>query len=215
MRKKSPFGGPASPPLPLPPPDLNCRKLPLVSSGSSAWFRIYRNDLPRPKAKYFGRSGTNRFDALKNDFGVLYVASSIHCSFVEVWLRCPNPRNAALIIDRAELAIRSIAQFKLNATLKLVDLTGFGLGRLGLDAAIIATRKYKITGVWSSAFHAHPSRPDGILYSSRLNPGLRCIALFERAAAKIDLVRDERLDGKAGRRMIAPSFKHFDVGLVP
>ena len=108
---------------PFPPPDLTKRELPVVViSKHSDWFRIFRNNFKKPEAKHFGWSKENRFDVPQKDFGVLYLANSIHCSVAEVWLRDPNPENTGKVIAESELNIRSIATFKTVGALKLVDL---------------------------------------------------------------------------------------------
>lgn len=200
---------------PLPPTNLANRMLPIVAvSGIQNWYRIYRNDFRNSAAKYFGRSGKNRFDALKRNFGVIYLADSIYCSFAEIWLRYPHPTVSTIIIDSHELAMRSLASFSIKRPLRLVDLRGAGLARLGLDASIVATRSYRITNAWSSALHDHPDKPDGILYASRLNMASKCVAIFERAAHKIDILSDDRLDSSKAARLIAPALNKSGVGLV-
>jgi len=66
-----------------------------------------------------------------------------------------------------------------------VDLTGPGLSRLGLDARVLSG-PYDICGEWADAFHGHPEAPAGILYSSRFDPGERCVALFDRVAMDVE-----------------------------
>ena len=70
--------------------------------------------------------------------------------------------------------------------LRLVDLTGPGLPRLGADARL-ADGDHQVSQAWSAAFHGHPDRPDGILYRARHDPSRFAVAIFERAQRKIVL----------------------------
>lgn len=87
---------------------------------------------------YFGSSGDNRFDASNNEFGTLYLARQISGSFVEVFCR-----NQIRVLDEEQLQKYRVAEFLVSKSLKLVDLAGKGLVRMGLDARL-ASGNYKL-----------------------------------------------------------------------
>ncbi|MGD0093275.1 MAG: RES family NAD+ phosphorylase, partial [Planctomycetota bacterium] len=154
-----------------------------------------------------------RFDAPNRQFGILYAARNVDGAFIEVFMRNPVAGQSRRVIDDQELGIRSVAVFS-SAKLRLVDLTGAGLSKLGLDVSIVSTRRYDISRAWAEAFHAHPQRPDGILYRSRHDPEQTCLALFQRASGKLKLLASDKLAGKNGQRLLAPALVKYNVGVV-
>lgn len=159
-------------PDPAPPADLAARALPIAEAGpGTALCRIHRSAhgpvhfSPGPGKPPAGR------------FGVLYAGLSFACAFAEALLRNP----ARKLVSVAEIEARSLALVDLRAEVRLVDLTGAGLSRLGLDARFLSGG-YDTCGAWADALHGHPERPAGILYPSRFDPSERCVALFDRAA---------------------------------
>jgi len=192
------------------PPNAGFRKQPLpITEVKGRWFRIYRNDVSNASALHFGRYATGRFDAPRGSFGVCYAAATVFGAFIEVFGR--NPQQRKRLVDRHELAIRSVAILS-SHKLRLVDLAGAGLSKLGLTVSILATTRYEITRPWAAAFHGHPGKPDGILYRSRHDPEQFCIAVFERASGKLDLELDERLDGKKGKGLISRAVAKYNFG---
>ena len=174
-------------PAPAPPADLALRNLPLVDSERGSTFcRIHRSVhgavfcSPGP-----GKPPAGRFDSPTGRFGVLYAALSFDCSFAEVLLRNP----ARLLVSLPEIEARSFAVLRLDATIRLVDLTGPGLSRLGLDARFLSGG-YDVCGAWADALHDRPERPAGILYPSRFDPSEHCFALFDRVAPHLDPATD-------------------------
>ena len=65
--------------------------------------------------------------------------------------------------------------------LVLADLTGPGLARIGADDRICKGDDYDLSQRWALRLHWHPRQVDGILYGSRHDPSVRCVALFDRA----------------------------------
>jgi hypothetical protein len=52
---------------------------------------------------------------------------------------------------------------------------------MGVDNRL-ATGSYTVAQKWSRAFHDHPDKPDGILYTSRHHPRQLIAAIYSRAA---------------------------------
>ncbi len=81
---------------------------------------------------HFGRSGDNRFDAPDGEFGVLYAGKDERCAFIEVFGHATGMR----FVEQSELAARGLARIAPRRPLRLVNLTGEGLARLGADARL-------------------------------------------------------------------------------
>ena len=144
-----------------------------------SWVRLHRAGY---SPLYSGSSGENRFDTPGS--GTLYLARKIEGSFVEVF--CRTPHRGTSRITEAHLEQYRVAEFRSSRGLKLVDLAGKGLVKMGLDARL-ATGSYKLAQEWAGAFQEHPDQPDGILYRSRHDPKQRLAAIFERAQPVFEL----------------------------
>lgn len=156
---------------PEPPHDLASRELPILVRNQR-WYRMYR---PSREPVYYGKTGRNRFDAPNEEFGVLYIGEDPFCTFVESF-ELPTvfkPMTPAI------LATRRLCILEFSRPLRLVDLTGSGLARLGADARLIAA-DHDIAQRWSRALWQHPSVPDGLLYRARHDPSRNSVALFDR-----------------------------------
>lgn len=152
-----------------PPDGLHRQPLPLVEVGP-LFFRCHRRSRG---AVHFGRRRAGRFGDPNGLFGVLYVGLDPRATFIEVL-------GDNVTIDPAELAARVISGLVADRPARLVDLTGGHLPRIGLDARV-ATGSHEVSRRWSSGFHDHPERPDGLLYRCRHDPSQFAVALFERA----------------------------------
>ncbi|MDO9713706.1 RES family NAD+ phosphorylase [Paracraurococcus lichenis] len=174
-------------PAPFPPADLASRPLPLVRWESGATVvRVHRaahgpiHFSPGPDKPPLGR-----FDSASGRFGVLYAAQAFEGAFVETLIR--NPARA--LISLAEIEARALSIVAIHEEMLLVDLTGPGLSRLGLDARFLSG-PYDPCGAWADALHDHPSQPAGIAYPSRFDPSQLCVALFSRLAPHLEPVTE-------------------------
>jgi len=168
----------------LPPAWLATRSLPLVKVPQGAhFFRVHQ---PAHSAVFFGpavdpvtgkrQAPTHRFDSLAGAFGVLYAAEQFEGAFVETVLRNPRLR----FVSEKYVTSRAFSELACSRELKLVDLHGRGLSRVGATNAI-STGPYAPCWAWSDYLRSHRDRPDGIAYASRHNPRQICYAIFERA----------------------------------
>ncbi len=94
----------------------------------------------------------------------------------------------ARVITQSALHNRGIAELHTRRPLRLVDLTGAGLARIGADERL-GTGDYTVAQRWSAAFFRHPQKPDGLCYRSRHDPDRLCAALYQRVARTIHVVR--------------------------
>jgi hypothetical protein len=166
---------PAPGPHPEPPADFDTRPLPIVPFAGTT----YRIERRGPRTVRFRRSAF-RFNAPADEFGVLYLSTSLEGAFVESfgWATGSN------VVSVEALVSRELFEVELSAV-TLVDLTGPGLSRIGADDRLCKGDDYGLAQRWALAIHNHPSAPDGILYGARHDPACRSIALFDRAATHV------------------------------
>jgi hypothetical protein len=167
-----------------PPADLAQRRLPLVTWPRRR--RFARVHWLAHDPRFFGpatdpSSGrrlppANRFDDPRGEYGVLYAAADAEAAVVETVLGDLD----LPFVARRDVEARGLAVFEVRRPLRLVKLHGDGLRPLKLDGSV-STAAHERPRLWSRAFHEHPAAPDGILYRSRVDNDLLCLALFERA----------------------------------
>lgn len=171
---------------PAPPADLCDRSLPLrlIRAGSEL-FRVHasmRGPIFFGPGK--GEKPSYRFDAASGRFGVLYAAENQDAPLIETLLRNP----ARYSVSRDDIARRSMSSLTTGRDLRLVECSGASLSRLGTTSAFF-TGPYSVSNAWSDALWDHPDRVDGILYPSRFNNQVECIALFERPDMPLNISR--------------------------
>lgn len=183
-------GIPPGPPS-LPPADLATRPLPLHTVVAGAvLYRIHRT---KRGALHFGSSADpaarQRWDAPDASYGVCYLAEDDHISFAETLLRDLNLDT----MQHDDVDARSLALVLARTPLRLVEMNGKHLRRVGADASVVQA-SYEVTWEWSAALHAHPDEPDGIRYRARHDDSGLSVALFDRALHRVDVVRTTPLN---------------------
>jgi|SRR5215472_6848408 len=164
-------------PLPAPPAALPGLDLPTFKTNQT-FVRIHQ--LKHDPA-FWGRTGNNRFDSARGNYGVLYAAETFDGAFIETFGDV-SPKTVSV----SSLTARGCANVVPQRELLLVDLAGPGLSQLGLDVRV-CTDDHAVSQAWSEALWAHPSQPDGIWYAARHDAGQRSLALFDRAAAAVSV----------------------------
>lgn len=199
---------------PEPPVDLHARALPLTVARGP-WARAYR--LERDP-RYFGRGGDQRFDDPARTFGVCYCGDGPACAFIETLPAVVTlGTRSFLAVRAAALQARGWATVALRdpaAPLRLVDLTGPGLARLGAEAALSSCPEYAVPQRWSRALWSHPEAPDGLLYRARHDPSLVSLALFDRAEDQIDMVSEGAWASSVNRDLIGALVARYGVSLL-
>ena len=191
-------------PLPLPAPDLQKQDLPLLAYGEPL-FRIHRSD--RDPA-FWGKIGDNRFDAPAGEFGVLYAASDEYGAFIET---CGGLLNRT--VTSSFLGARGWARVTTARDLKLVDLSGSGLARIGADERL-CSGEHDVAQQWALALWQHPDAADGLLYRARHDPSRTSIAIFDRAASAVEVVRDGGLLADANKALMAAILETYKFSLL-
>lgn len=163
--------------------------LEILSVEPERLFWISRHDSGEP---YFGRSGLNRFDDPRHDgnperrYGTCYFGLSLACAFAETVLHDRVARHGRFDVPLTELA-RHVLRFS-GRPLRLADMTGVHLKRLGGDGSLSTMMPYQIPQAWSLAIHQHPAKVDGFLYMSRHLNDERAVVVFQRAKRRFGRV---------------------------
>ena len=131
-------------------------------------------------------------------------------AFAEVFLR----RLDQALIEEDAIRERSLAVIRLEAV-PFVDLTGDGLRRISCDNRIATEVPYRTTSLWSRALFEHPRKPAGIIYRSRHNPKLKCIAIFSSFSGKLKLLESTNLLGRTLRSWTVRPLDRYDLSILP
>ncbi|WP_375460827.1 RES family NAD+ phosphorylase [uncultured Enterovirga sp.] len=181
----------------LPPAGFGSRPLDLheVAPGE-IWRRLYGTRHPDPLG--FGR-GASRFSDARTGildadrFGVVYLGSTLKVCFLEAILRDRgNGRLGDWLVEAAELDGWSCAEIVVDTPLRLVDLRGDGPARMGIPSDALRASSQGLGQAWSAAVWAHDERPDGLIYSSRLNEDTN-VVVYDRALPKLRATATPRL----------------------
>lgn len=169
-------------------------KLPVASVRTGTLLHRVHGD--GRAARWYGRKdATWRWDDPDRDFGVLYLGRSLDGPFAEALLRSPTDRD--VLWSRVQQ--KRQARFKTLAPLRLAKLHGEGLAWWEVTAAEIAEADYAVPQGLSLKINAIVP-VDGIQYRSRFDNDALCVALFDRADDKIDLVTESEPIDKAWAR---------------
>ena len=145
---------------------------------------------------YFGKEAINRYDDPSRSYGVLYLAFDLATGLMEtVFHKHAWRRRKKRSVSFSELQQRTVRAVGTLEPLVLADLSAPDVmaSVLGLTLTQMASRRYLYTQRVSASVHGIKDtsdipRFDGILYPSRNNHPAVCVALFERAQSKVDLV---------------------------
>lgn len=175
----------ASHSLLLPPADFSAFRHEVTRIDPARLLRISRYNVNEP---FFGASGANRFDAPGDppEFKAAYFAQTLVVALAETVLHDEIPSNGKFHIASTSLSGRYVIQFQ-GDTLRLANLTGAALKRMGAHAEISGTPDYAVTQQWSLSVFQHPDHFDGFVYMSRHVNNQKAVVLFDRAHGKIHM----------------------------
>ena len=164
-------------------------------------------------ARFYGkRDGTWRWDDPAGKYGVLYVGLTQEGPFAETLLRRPDQK----AVVWSEVEKRRFARFRTTEPLRLADVHGKGLSWEGVTVTEVAADHdgktypgaYAKNQAISAGIHTATDL-DGIAYRSRLHPDQLCVALFDRADYKVELVDEgEPIDRAWVDDLLEPRGKH-------
>ena len=181
----------------LPPAGFGSRPLDFheVTPGQ-IWQRLYQTRHPDPLgfghgASRFSDARTGILDA--DRFGVVYLGSTLKVCFLETILRDRgNGRLGDWLVEVAELELWSCAEIVVEVPLRLVELRGDAAARMGIPSDALRASSHGLGQAWSAALWSHDERPDGLIYSSRLNEDTN-VVIYDRALPKLRATATPRL----------------------
>jgi hypothetical protein len=157
-------------------------------------YRAHYTDAPGPI--FFGpapgEEPTHRFHAPDGSFRVCFLGCSPEAAFAEGVLHGPVPSR---LISEATLSARAMTDIHVLEPITLLELYGENLIGLGTTATLIHGESYAEPQHAALLIHQHTAAVDGIRYTARHNDRTFAVALFERAAAKINAGPGRRLSG--------------------
>jgi hypothetical protein len=170
----------------LQPPAADFSDLPLHIKEVSVTSlkRVGRRNTGEP---YFGKHAAYRFDDPNKRFGTCYCGQQLDTAIAETVLHDEVPEKGLFKIRQEDIDARYLVTFSAGADhgmLKLADLTGQHLKRMGGDNSLSAEYPYDVTQKWGAAVNAHPANVDGFIFVSRQLNSKRAIVVFDRAKAK-------------------------------
>ena len=167
-------------PLPEPPPAAGLDPATETWSAGRPLFRVHDASAANGFNPGHGRG---RFHPLRNRRGesipTLYAADEIDGALSETVFR--GVRGPGGRIHRADLEPLRLSRLALQADLRLVDLTGLALRRLGLTRGQLLEAPERLwwkTARWAEALHEADPNACGLLWVSRQCDTARAIVLF-------------------------------------
>lgn len=129
--------------------------------------------------------GLGRFHPFTDPGGdvvpILYAAENLEGALSETVFHSVPFRGTRKSIRRITLKPLVVSTLICDRDLRLVQLFGFGLRRLGVTRLrLIEARKRQFprTAAWAQALHACDESIDGLIWVSRQNDGTRSVVLF-------------------------------------
>jgi hypothetical protein len=168
----------------MPPPDFSELPLKVRKVSVTTLKRIGRHKTGEP---YFGKHAANRFDDPGKHFGTCYCGRQLDTAIAETLLHDEVPEKGQFRIRQEDIDARYLVTFAAgddNGMLRLADLTGRHLKRLGGDNSLSAEHPYDVSQQWGAAVHAHPGHVDGFMYVSKQLNDKKAVVVFDRARKK-------------------------------
>ena len=182
-------------PHPLPPDDFNQLSLPVSIVKTRDYYRL--NSSSFSTAIYFDKSGAGRFDEPQQSYGICYTGETLEAAFIE----CFGRELGVRFVSQELLRSRNLFLISNNKDLKLVDLFGSGLAKLGADSRLTGGDDYGMSRAWAEAIYHHSEQVDGIRYYSRHDNTQLCCGLFDRSQKILSEVNQGNLLDKHPQRL--------------
>lgn len=176
--------------LQKPPKDLNTRTLSVQLVSPSKLIRISDYATNEP---HFAKSGGRRFDDPNNVFGTCYLGFDLTVAFAESVLHDLEPGPSGFTVQPIDVSSRFAHSFR-GRKLKLANMYGNDLFRLGGHGELSGTPDYKLPQAWAKALHDHPANIDGFIYMSRRVNDAMAVVLFERCALGPQAITSKKAD---------------------
>ncbi|MCY3852545.1 MAG: RES family NAD+ phosphorylase [Gammaproteobacteria bacterium] len=153
---------------------------------------------------------SSRFSDPERNYGVLYAAENIRCSFWETVARNRFDRRKHRKLPRQDIESRLVVSLCSTEDLSLVDLRKDGPARLSAPTAVVHDTNHAAGRTLSAATYANVPEADGFIYPSRFT-GHACVAVFDRAIVKLKVLEVTPLIECAG---FFDMLDDYDIKLV-
>lgn len=128
--------------------------------------------------------GKTRFASPKDAFKLLYIGEDLATAIAEAIIRDRFEGKIAREITEGELTKWGATEVSANSSLRLLDLRGDACFQLNVSTDIVGAKGQDEARALSQAIYDETGL-DGILYHSRLRKRKNCVAVYDRAVAKL------------------------------
>lgn len=180
---------------PLPAPDFASIGLDMIDPPRL----LLRMSAHMDNEPWFSFAGGGRFDAPESPalYGTCYLGLSLEVAFAEKVLHDAAPQQGRFAVAATTLEASWVHRYD-GLGLKLADLTGAALKRLGGHAELSGTGDYALSQAWGAAVKTHPAGVDGFVFMSRHHTSGAAVVLFDRARLKLLPLGRQRLLDEPG-----------------
>lgn len=127
----------------------------------------------------------SRFSDPNGRYSILYASEAVRSSFWETLVRNRFDRRKRRELPRSEVEDRLVVEIRSTVPLSLVDLRGDGPIRIAAPTAVAHDADHAAARSLSAETYHQVPEADGFLFQSRFT-GHRCVAVFDRAASKLE-----------------------------
>jgi len=182
-------------------------------------YRIFNSVWGRSGAFYFAKDTesdktiSGRFGDLNMNVAVCYLGDSFHTAIVETVMHDDATNE---VKREADLNILSSVKIQFSRDLKLVQFYGDGLVNNKADASL-TTSYHMQSRLWSTQIILNENNYDGIIWRSKINDDLKCIALFDTAQDAMELngqVFHDSLMEKGVRDEVATILEIYAIDII-
>lgn len=184
----------------VPEPSANIDPLPFLWPAGEQIVRVYNSNSPAAASSFY--AGTDdrpgRFNPFKparkrKSVPVIYGADRLEGAISETVFH-DVPVRGTRIVDATRFQHHLAVSLSPERDLSLADLTGLGLGRIGVSRGELIDsdpRSYPQTVLWARAIHDHSARFDGLMWVSRQFDRSRAVMLFGDRVTPDELPQDD------------------------
>src|SRR5215203_1640770 len=178
--------------VPDPPPSASLQPLLFTWERDRPLFRCH--NIRFGPAQFNPGLGFGRFHPFRDIHGepvpTLYAAEDLEGALSETVFHGIPVRGPRKAVKRGVLRPLLVSTLLCQRDLRLAQLFGFGLRRLGVTRLMLieaSMRQYARTAAWAQALHGCEERIDGLVWVSRQNDGTRSVVLFGGRVRASDL----------------------------
>lgn len=138
--------------------------------------------------------GNTRFCWDDAPFAVMYCAQTLETAFCETFVRGQFDKKIDRVMSLSAFKDRERAILQTQDPLRMVDLRRNNSQKFSIPMGVTRNTDHRAGRNFAKNLHAFRRDVDGIVFPSRLIDGGECVAVFERALYKIDVIAVQPLD---------------------